>query len=97
VTFQKQKYNYVTNQNAQASYPKALDNEWKADVLAGAKDVLRMRATRYNFSAVADTTCSALVSTSEQRKRRMVSNEEENNKRHNTDIISATLASPPVI
>ena len=46
VTFQKQKYYYVTNQNAQVSYPKPLDNKWKADVLAGAKDVLRMRATR---------------------------------------------------
>jgi hypothetical protein len=97
VTFQKQKYYYVTNQNAQVSYPKPLDSEWKGNVLAGAKDVLRMRATRSNSSAVADTTCSALMSTSEQRKRRMVSNEEENNKRHNTDIISATLVSPPVI
>jgi hypothetical protein len=27
----------------------------------------------------------------------MVSNEKENNQRHNTDIVSATLVSPPVI
>ncbi|KAI2491823.1 hypothetical protein MHU86_22729 [Fragilaria crotonensis] len=99
VTFQKQKYYYITKQNAQVSYPKPLDNKWKADVLAGAKDVLRMRATRSNTSAVTnDKIFTALVSKSEQRKRRFISiSADNNNKRHNTDAISETLVSPPDI
>ena len=75
VTFQKEKYYYVTNQNAQVSYPNALDKEWKADVLAAAKDVLRMRATRSNSSAVADTTFTTLISMSDRRKRLSMCND----------------------
>ena len=99
VTFQKQKYYYVTNQNAQVSYPKPFDNKWKTDVLAGAKDVLRMRATRSSTFAVAATISTLQDSTNKsgQRKRRFISNEEERNKRHNIDISSATLLSPSVI
>jgi len=75
VTFQKEKYYYVTNQNAQVLYPNPLDKEWKADALAAAKDVLRMRATRSNSSAVADTTFTTLISMSDRRKRLSMCND----------------------
>ena len=98
LTFQKRKYYYVTNQNAQVLYPKPLDTNWKKAVLDVAKGVLSIRALRSNTAAPTTAGCTDVVSTAEGRKRQFLCDDEISPqipyKRHNTDNTLIAIVSP---
>jgi hypothetical protein len=88
-----------------SAYSQPLDKDWKAAVLAGAKDVLRMRATRSNTTSTSPGSMStaAIASKIDGRKRSLnLINEDNNHRHHNsaadtTTTTAAALGPPPFV